>query len=394
MSPFETLSHFLLPKELDLLAWKKIGKVTNLVTAEKSSQAEVCPKCASLSRTGYDKRWVTIKDAPIRDKLVLLRIRKRRFFCKPCQKPFTEYVEGILPGRRTTQRFRRSLLWACENFSNLRTVQKHYRCSAGFIYGVVYDQLQLNLKKKLNYPWPEVIGIDEHFFSRSFKGRQFATVFTDMKNRRLRELVLGREKRGLLEATNAISGAENVRWIALDLSSIYRSFALERFPNANLVADKFHVLRLLNGAINRRRKSMMGDRRTHPIRKLLLRSFYRLKFYEKRALLLWLENYPEIQEIHFYKERLHALYRAKGFNRAQQSLDRLLEDMRASGLPEIQTLRRTLQSWRNEILNYFRSGLTNARTEGFNRIASLVKNKAFGYRNFQNYRLRLLNACS
>ena len=48
--------------------------------------------------------------------------------------------------------------------------------------------------------------------------------------------------------------------------------------------------------------------------------------------------------------------------------------------------------WREEILNYFKTKLTNAKTEGFNNLAKLYQKRAFGYKNFENYRLRLLNA--
>lgn len=68
--------------------------------------------------------------------------------------------------------------------------------------------------------------------------------------------------------------------------------------------------------------------------------------------------------------------------------------MAGSNLPEIKTLRRTLLRWRHEILEYFRTKLTNARTEGFNGVAKLVKKRAYGYRRFENYRLKLLQACA
>ncbi|MGE4231720.1 MAG: transposase [Bacteriovoracia bacterium] len=64
-----------------------------------------------------------------------------------------------------------------------------------------------------------------------------------------------------------------------------------------------------------------------------------------------------------------------------------------SNLPEIKTLGRILLRWSNEVLNYFKPGLTNARTEGFNRVAKLVQYKAYGYKSFKNYKLRLLSAC-
>jgi transposase len=72
----------------------------------------------------------------------------------------------------------------------------------------------------------------------------------------------------------------------------------------------------------------------------------------------------------------------------------MTDRMALSPLPEIQTLRRTLMRWRSEILNYFISRLTNGRTEGFNNKAKVVKRRAYGYKSFRNYRLRLLNACA
>jgi transposase len=65
--------------------------------------------------------------------------------------------------------------------------------------------------------------------------------------------------------------------------------------------------------------------------------------------------------------------------------------MALSTLPEIKKLRTTLLKWRVEILNYFLTGLTNGRTEGFNNLAKLLQKRAFGFKSFKNYRLRLLN---
>jgi len=80
--------------------------------------------------------------------------------------------------------------------------------------------------------------------------------------------------------------------------------------------------------------------------------------------------------------------------RAKQALTTLTDRLSASPIPELQTLHRTLMRWRREILAYFATGLTNGRTEGFNNKAKVVKRRAYGYRSFQNYRLRLLNACA
>lgn len=64
----------------------------------RESEMEVCPRCATPSKVGYDKRQVRVKDSPLRNTAVTLVITKRRFFCKPCEKPFTEYIPGIKKG--------------------------------------------------------------------------------------------------------------------------------------------------------------------------------------------------------------------------------------------------------------------------------------------------------
>lgn len=282
---------------------------------------------------------------------------------------------------------------ACEKYSSLKKVREDYRCSSSLLYKVVYEQLGRKIKQ-INYPWPEKLGIDEHFVSRKYGYPEFMTVFTDLKNHRVRECVLGKTKAGLLESVKHIDGRRNVKWVTIDMSDTYRGFALEQFPSAEIVADKFHVLRMFTHILNRHRIDITGDKRRNPVRKLLLRNRSRLKYYERNALDTWLKLHPNIKEAYEWKEHFHRLYRMKGYDRARARMEKLLIAMKFSIIPEIQRLQRTMERWRDEILNYFKCGLTNAMTEGFNRVASLVKNRAFGYRNQNNYRLRFLSACA
>ena len=90
---------------------------------------------------------------------------------------------------------------------------------------------------------------------------------------------------------------------------------------------------------------------------------------------------------------MHQLYRTPKYKWAERILTKMTDMMAKSKLPEIQTLRKTFMSWREEILNYFKVRLTNGMVEGFNGKAKLVQRRAYGYKNFSNYRLRLLYAC-
>ncbi len=395
--PERILARRLLLPELRLRhAWFTPGSARTHLEVEKTSELEVCPRCASPSSSVYDHRTAVVKDAPIRDKLPILHIRKRRFFCKTCQRPFTEPVPGVKKGHRTTDRYRRSLLWACEHFSDLKAVRRFYRCSDGVLYDAVYEQLELRRRRHLLYPWPAVLGIDEHFFKHDRKTgmRQFATVLVDFKGRRLLEVVDGKTTAQLELALGHIAGRENVRFVCLDLCDPFKNFARSFFPQATLIADKFHVLRLLSPAINRRRRAITGDRRSLEVRRWLLRNGPDLHPTQRFLLNQWLERFPELQELYHLKEALHGFYRIRGQRRAERALTGMTDRMAASTLPEVQTLRRTLMKWRREILAYFATRLTNGRTEGFNNKAKVVKRRAYGYRSFRNYRLRLLNACA
>lgn len=391
--PIHEFTHSLQLPELKIISHRRTAKLDCEFELEKTSTFEVCPKCANRSWTIYDHVWVRIKDAPIRNRHIFLKIKKRRFLCKNCKKPFTEPVAGIKKGFRTTERFRRHIMWCSDNFSNLSQVQRQLDISSSLNHKAYYEQLSLQVKTIQN-EWASTVGIDEHAFRRNKKygHREFATMFVEYSHKRVRELALGRSPGELFsnEKLLAIPGRENVKNVIIDLSKTYHRFAKDFFPNAKIVADRFHVMRLFNNIVNIYRKNITGDLRKNPIRKLLLKRSSDLDPHVRRAIDRWLNEHPEMREIYYFKEAMHRLYRIKGMNQARKALIKLTDQMALSNIPEIKTLRKTLHQWRNEILQFFENGLTNGRTEGFNRVAKLIQRNAYGFRNFENYRLRLI----
>lgn len=388
---WESTEKFILLPELKLLTHYQSDKFRTNYKCSKESDFEVCPKCAVKSYSVHDRRWVNVQDQPIRGSGIYLRVLKRRFRCPNCKKVFTEPVSGIQKGHRTTQRYRRGLRWACDNFLDLKRVQKAYGCSAWLVYKVYYEQLEIKLRERMNNPWPKIIGIDEHSFRRGFRQREFATIIVNYDKKKIFEACEGKTAIGLQEDLNHIPGRERVEKVVLDMSDPFKKFAKEMFPQAKLVADHFHVIRLLNPVINKSRTEITGDKRSNPARKLLLMNGKRLEYFERRALHQWLDHHPKLKEIYHFKEALHGLYRCHGYDRARRAFINITDRMALSQLPEIKKLRATLLKWKNEILNYFWTGLTNGRTEGFNNLAKLLQKRAFGFRSFKNYRLRLLS---
>lgn len=141
------------------------------------------------------------------------------------------------------------------------------------------------------------------------------------------------------------------------------------------------------------RKQAERGRNTAYLRNLLLKPGYQVLDYWKPRLRDWLKQHPVLEEVYWAKERLSRFYRIRSVTQAAKELTRLTDSLCLSPVPELRTLRTTLKKWRSAILNYWTNRQTNARVEGFNNKAKLVKRRAYGYISFRNYRLRLLNAC-
>lgn len=384
--PENRIAQSFLPPETKLIKESYI-KEKRFFHIEKTSEFEVCPKCATPAYTIYDRVNVTVKDAPIRNKQIFFLIRKRRFLCKKCNKPFREPVQGIFKKYRTTQRLRAHIRWAASNYRDLKCVSNAIKCSSWLVYKAYYEQIELELRE-LRYEWPKTIGIDEHSFLKSVKKHKtdFVTVFIDYNNRRMREVVLGK---GLSDLYNShireIKGRENVKNVITDLSPTFRSFAKDFFPNARLIADKFHVIKLIHPLLHQYRKELIDKMqfnkgRRNPIARLLVCYRKRLQYQTRLAVDRFIEYSPELKEIYWFKERIYRFYRIKGYNRARYKIIEILDDMAKSKIPEIQSLRSTLLLWVEEILNYFSTRLTNGRTEGFNRKAKLIQRCAYAKR--------------
>ena len=392
-----------LTKFLILPGLKLIGTATLdhrkgiLYECETKSTSAFCPHCGLETKTVHDRRKVTIKDSPLWERKRILLIKKKRYRCEGlgCKKVFTESIPGINKRARLTQKFQRHLLFCAQKFSNLKDVKANLKIGNKTLYKRQYDQLELKASESMNNPWPKTIGIDEHSFikNKKYGYREFATMIVDYDNKKVRELVPGRNAGQLELALNYIPDKHRVQNVCMDLSSTYRSFARRMFPQANIIADKFHVVRLLNPAINKHRKALVGDRRKAKIGRYLLMNSRRLHPTLRFEIRKWLEDKPALRKLYATKEAILKLYRTKGHKKARSALIKLTDYLATEQLKELKTLRKTLRSWMDEILNHFKTGLTNARTEGYNNVCKQLQKRAYGYRSFKNYRLRVLYAC-
>lgn len=383
----------LLHHDLEFIASKKYRN-GHLWEVCKKRSPQLCRRCGLFCERRYGRTSVLVRERSPDDKPLWLRVHKHRYYCESCKKPFTELTPGTFLKRRSTQRFRKWIKQCCENFRCLSDVSLYQNCSQGFIYKVHYEQLEVKIRELKSKRWPTTLGIDEHFFTRSRGYPEYVTVFTDLNKRKLFEVGSTKIKKKLIEQIKHIPGREDVKIVCIDLAPGYRSLVKEFFPNAKIVADKFHVIKLLMTELMKERKDIADHHKKVLGRKRILSNSKKLEYWVRSEMNQALKQYPMLNELYRAKEGLHRLYQSKGFLRAYQSYSRLIRSLEKTEHPKLKILKRTLKKWRDEILNYFDFPVTNALTEAMNGNAKALQRRARGYKQFKNYRLALLNACA
>ena len=251
------------------------------------------------------------------------------------------------------------------------------------------------------------LGLDEHLMWRRgrFRTRAWATGIVDVGGGQLLDIVPGRTAKTptawLCERPR--NWRSGVRWAVLDLSGPYRAAFDTALPHAKQVADPFHVVRLGNDALDEVRRRVqqqtLGHRgRKHdPLyraRKLLVSASENITDQGRvrlRGLLDAGDPYGEVRDAWHAKETLRSIYDIDDPETGAATVSRLALDLQDPGLPpEVNRLGRTLSRWRHQISNWHTARVTNAASEAANNLVKRVKRAAFGFTNFNNYRIRAL----
>lgn len=388
----QNLSNFLLGYNLKLITTQSF-RGGYMWHVHSTASIFPCLQCGSNNTVKAGICYSTVKEEPIRSSRIWLRIKKHRVYCKSCKTTKASVVEGVEPGKRSTQRFRKFIALLCAKSTDISTVCRLQGVSSGFAYKVFYEQIQTKLRERGDLKWPEVIGIDEHFFRRQKGVTEFVTLFADLVKNRAFELAIGKSQANLVDQIKNIHGNEHVKIVVIDMSNSYKSFVRKLFPNAIIIADKFHVLRMFFPYIMKEGASIHGHRAELKTRRKLLRNRTHLDYYVRCDIDRYLKDYPVLNELYRCKEKLFEFYRIRGTRRAVIALHKLIALFQNSQILAIQKIAKTLKRWRQEILAYFEFNYTNAFTERTNGTGKLVQRRGFGYKSFINYRLRMLSVC-
>jgi transposase len=237
------------------------------------------------------------------------------------------------------------------------------------------------------------LGIDEHFFSRK---DGFATTLVDLGNHKVFDVVLGRSQSSLHQYLSSLPGRERVMIVVMDLSETYRSIVQQYFPNARIVADRFHVIRLVNHHFLQLWKQHdPSGRKNRGLLSLMRRHTWNLTPEQKINLNQYLDQFSILKSLYQAKQRLNSMLllktlTAKKAKRILPMLLRLLDQFTQS---PAKALANTLLSWLEPIVRMWRFSKSNGITEGFHNKMEMISRRAFGFRNFNNYRMRVLALC-
>jgi transposase len=355
-----------------------------------------CPWCDGEDLRVKDRFIRTLRHASFGTRRCVLRLEARKFHCLSCEKYFNQRFPGIGVYRRSTEPFRRQIFAQHHEGISQRTIAVREGMGSATVERWYQELLDRKVRERQDATCPRVLGIDEHFFTRK---DGFATTFCDLGKRRVFDVALGHSEKALEGYLGQLLGKKEVRVVCMDLAASYRSIARRHFPKALIVADRFHVIRLVNhhfvaawALIDPKGRANRG------LLSLVRRHAENLRPDQRPRLMEYLKGFEPFKIIYEFKQRLCRLLRFK--HRTKKQCRRLvplllsaISSLKGSGLSPLVQLGETMDSWKDEIARMWRFTKNNGITEGFHTKMEMISRRAFGFRNFENYRLRVKVLC-
>ena len=350
-----------------------------------------CPGCATWTTKQHDARRRAKQDEPLGERRVTIVVVRRRFRCWRCQRLFTEPDAVCGARRRLTRRLRARL-----GREGSRQPVAHVAATYGLSPTTVQRAVAEHAATALRAPPPvcQRLGLDDFSLRR---GRRYATGLHDLDTHHLLDVVEGRTSADIQPALERLPCPEQIQVVSMDMARAYRAAVQLVLPAAAITVDKFHVVKRVQEALAAVwHRLVRGKNRTDPLRqhgRLVLRNREDLSVADWARFTPVLRQYPDLRRAWLLKEDFRRWYRTATARTARLELRAWLAMVTdRAGLPEFQALRAMFTEWREEILTYFASRVTQGVVEGNNNRAKVIQRQAYGYRNFHNYRLRLLLA--
>lgn len=384
--------------DMKVLDFQEIEGEEIIITVEKEVKYSTCPHCGKPTYSIHQNHWRMIHDLPWNKKPVLLKINRRQFKCHKCKKVFSEQLDCVDKSTCYTKRLAADIVQQVLN-SNIHSVAKRN--------GLSDEQVESMLKKQisqiLNIELSQVkrLGIDEIAL---VKGQgNYLAVLVDLDSHKPIEIVQSRriEDIGEVIAGWGADVLNQIEEVSIDLWSPYKKLVEELMPNANITADRFHVMKQVTDELDAMRKAekkaamSLEDESEkalklaalNPSKYSLLKNEDSLNEQQKSKLKSVLEVSPNLAKMHALKEEFRQIFETT--ESWGDSITKLLDWMYEARTYFPKALG-TMVRWFGEIVGYFDGKTTSGTVEGINNKLKLIKRLGYGFRNFSNFRLRSL----
>ena len=353
---------------------------------ELPRRKHVCPCCGAETDRVHDYRWQKIKDVPLaRD--TFLHLRKRRYRCS-CGKRFFERNSFLPRYYRVTSRLVAEIIFAFKKVVSAKEIGCRYNVSG------VTAMRYFNLFNKKLTNLPEVISLDE--FKGNSGGQKYNSIIVNPKEKEVLDILPNRFEGDLVKYFSQFTNKNAVKYFICDMNPHFRQVAKICFPQATIVADKYHVIRQVHWAMEKVRKNEQNKlskrfrRYFKKSKHLLAKRTENLTPEEMDRLALMFEIAPRLADAYRIKNDFLTVIRSNSSREGKQRLIDWLFSVEVMDLPEFHDCTKAYHNWFQEILNAMDVPWTNGYIEGCNNKTKVLKRVSYGMRNFNNFRKRIL----
>lgn len=362
---------------------------TNICLQVRSPRnAFFCVKCERKTKTVYDCKTRKILHGIFEDKKVLLIWKVRRFKCKHCQYVFTEPRPVGINRKRYDDHFANEAVKHLTT-ANFKDTSLKYQVSPTVLLSMLRER-----QKVQELPASELrLNVDEH----SFSGRDLKITIGEINNKKILAVLKNDDQATLRRyfKTWPDEAKLRVKEVCIDMKHSYLTVLEETFPNVKIVVDRFHVVKDMIKRVEEMRRIMqtegkIGNEKMN--RFLFAKNREDLSEEERERVKKIFEKsqkFPALQNAYFVKEKVREIYQARNKKEAERKFDMLISQLEQFEVGKIREMRDTLTRWKPYILNFFESRTTNAFIEGSHNKIKLLKRMSYGFRNFNNYVLKI-----
>ena len=361
--------------------------------AEMTRANPCCPCCHGKNVYFRGQKMRKLRMVPWGTIQCFLYLTLSRISCHDCNKsswPVLDFVQG-------KQRMVRAFVQYVLSLITIGTILGVAR-----FLGVGWDLVKSIHKEHLKNKFQRIdfenlmfLSIDE-FSIR--KGHNYMTIFVDIRTGQIIHAVEGRSKGDIIPFLKELATkAKNLKAIAMDMSGSFESAVRLVLPNVDIVFDHFHVNALINKALDEIGRQQQNTLEHTPRKVIKGRRFLLLKNYSsldktaKDGLQALLDVNAPLLMAHTLKEQFRLFWEQPTLEKASSFLVRWLWDVYESELEPMIKVGKTLLNHAEGLVNYFKHRISNGKIEGINNKIKTMSRQAYGFRDMEYFKLRLLH---